>query len=81
MTFKEKIENSEIVIFALKFKDNRIKSLKSRIIGILFTTVLIAFTVMLNILKISTLDKNLLYDATLTVDEIVVMSSLLAVVI
>lgn len=79
MTFDEKVKNSYIELEAIHEKGKSIKSKKSRWIGILFSAIIIAYTLIATILKIRKIDKDAFMDSVATVDELLIILSFVVI--
>lgn len=74
MTFKEKINNSEIIDERLQLKNRRIMDKKSRLKSVLLTLIIVAYTLIINITKIMKLDKQEFFS-NFDTDEFLILLS------
>ena len=79
MNYKDRIENSDIILSGLKSKDITIKSTKARVVGIIFSVLLIVFTIISVVVKIPKIEKTAVESSELSFDELVIVISILAI--
>lgn len=79
MTFEEKVKNSNVVAEGVLKKGRKVKTKKSRWIGIAFSLAIVAYTLVSTILKMQKLNKDEFYDSFMTIDELLIIISFVAI--
>ncbi|MBR6072265.1 MAG: hypothetical protein IKP77_05485 [Acholeplasmatales bacterium] len=79
MTFEEKIKNSDVIAEGVLKKGSKVKTKKSRWIGIIFSLAIIVYTLVSTILKMKKLDQEQFYDSVMTIDELLIVISFVAI--
>ena len=81
MTFKRKIECSEVLAASFKKKSNKIKGKRNRLFGIIVSLAMILYLVITTFIKYNGIDKTAFFDNNITKEEIILYITFIAIVL
>lgn len=81
MTFKRKIECSEVLAASFKKKSKKIKGKKNRLFGIIVSLAMILYLAITTFIKYKDIDKTTFFDSNFTKEEIILYISFVAIIL
>ena len=81
MTFKRKIECSEVLAASFKKKSKKIKGKKNRLFGIIISLAMILYLAITTIIRYHGIDKTTFFDSNVTKEEIILYISFTTIIL